>query len=53
VDQGAPQVDEFGDRLPNGYDTRLGKGGMRLSRGQHGRVAIAWGDLPGADGGDG
>jgi ABC-type multidrug transport system fused ATPase/permease subunit len=49
----AAQVDEFGDRLPNDSDTRLGEGDVRLSRGQHERVAIARGRSPGADGVDG
>jgi ATP-binding cassette subfamily B protein len=34
-------VDEFADRLPEGYDTRLGEGGVRLSGGQRRRVALA------------
>jgi ATP-binding cassette, subfamily B, bacterial len=37
----AAQVDEFIDRLPNGYDTPLGESGVRLSGGQRRRVAIA------------
>lgn len=34
-------VDEFADRLPFGYDTPLGEGGVRLSGGQRRRVALA------------
>jgi ATP-binding cassette, subfamily B, bacterial len=42
VDAGrAAQVDEFVDQLPEGYDTQLGEGGVRLSGGQRRRVAIA------------
>ncbi|MGW1342707.1 ABC transporter ATP-binding protein [Kribbella sp. NPDC002412] len=37
----AALVDEFADRLPFGYDTPLGEGGVRLSGGQRRRVAIA------------
>ena len=37
----AALVDEFVDRLPFGYDTSLGEGGVRLSGGQRRRVAIA------------
>jgi ATP-binding cassette subfamily B protein len=37
----AAQVDEFIDRLPDGYDTSLGESGVRLSGGQRRRVAIA------------
>jgi ABC-type multidrug transport system fused ATPase/permease subunit len=37
----AAGVDEFADRLPSGYDTTLGEGGVRLSGGQRRRVAIA------------
>jgi ABC-type multidrug transport system fused ATPase/permease subunit len=37
----AALVDEFVDRLPFGYDTPLGEGGVRLSGGQRRRVAIA------------
>lgn len=46
------KVDEFADRLPNGYDTLLGRdfdGGVDLSGGQWQRVAIArafMGDKP-------
>ena len=35
------QVDEFIGRLPHGYDTPLGEGGVRLSGGQRRRIAIA------------
>ncbi len=34
-------VDEFVDRLPNGYDSELGEGAGRLSGGQRRRVALA------------
>jgi ABC-type multidrug transport system fused ATPase/permease subunit len=37
----AALVDEFADRLPYGYDTPLGEGGVRLSGGQRRRVALA------------
>jgi ATP-binding cassette subfamily B protein len=37
----AALVDEFVDRLPFGYDTPLGEGGIRLSGGQRRRVALA------------
>ena len=37
----AALVDEFADRLPYGYDTPLGEGGVRLSSGQRRRVALA------------
>jgi len=37
----AALVEEFADRLPFGYDTPLGEGGVRLSGGQRRRVAIA------------
>jgi ATP-binding cassette, subfamily B, bacterial len=34
-------VDEFVDRLPEGYDTLLGEGAVRLSGGQRRRVSLA------------
>lgn len=34
-------VDEFIDRLENGYDTKLGQGGVNLSGGQKQRLCIA------------
>ena len=37
----AALVDEFAERLPAGYDTPLGEGGVRLSGGQRRRVALA------------
>ncbi|HET6479159.1 MAG TPA: ABC transporter ATP-binding protein [Actinoplanes sp.] len=37
----AALVDEFAQGLPNGYDTPLGEGGVRLSGGQRRRVALA------------
>jgi ABC-type multidrug transport system fused ATPase/permease subunit len=37
----AALVDEFVRRLPYGYDTVLGEGGVRLSGGQRRRVALA------------
>lgn len=43
------QINEFLDRLPEGYDTVLGDQGVRLSGGQKQRVAIARGLLKDAD----
>lgn len=37
----AALVDEFAEQMPNGYDTPLGEGGVRLSGGQRRRVALA------------
>ena len=37
----AAYVDEFVDRLPEGYETMVGERGMKLSGGQRQRVAIA------------
>jgi ABC-type multidrug transport system fused ATPase/permease subunit len=34
-------VDEFAERLPQGYDTPVGEGGVRLSGGQRRRIALA------------
>ena len=41
-------VDEFIDRLPQGWDTRLGEGGVRLSGGQRRRIALARAAVSGA-----
>lgn len=35
------RVHEFAERLPEGYATRIGEGGYKLSQGQRQRVAIA------------
>jgi ATP-binding cassette, subfamily B, bacterial len=37
----AALVDEVVDRLPDGWDTQIGEGGVRLSGGQRRRVALA------------
>jgi ATP-binding cassette subfamily B protein len=37
----AALVDEFAQKMPQGYDTPLGEGGVRLSGGQRRRVALA------------
>jgi ATP-binding cassette subfamily B protein len=34
-------VDEFAERLPDGYDSQIGEGAVRLSGGQRRRVALA------------
>ncbi len=42
-------VAEFAERLPEGYRTRLGRGGARLSVGQRQRLAVARALVRGAD----
>jgi ABC-type multidrug transport system fused ATPase/permease subunit len=42
-------VDEFAERLPDGYRTRVGEGGVLLSGGQRRRIALARAVLRNAD----
>ncbi len=37
----AAHVDAFADRLPRGYETRIGENGVKLSAGEKQRIAIA------------
>lgn len=43
------EIDEFVNKLPNGYDSQLGDDGVRLSGGQRQRVALARALLKDAD----
>lgn len=45
----AAKADEFIKELPNGYDTVVGEGGLKLSGGQAQRIAIARGILKNCD----